>query len=392
MKEWQKLLLFVSIFLAAYLIPFGNPAVEVATLEAFKMLGEYAREHVLFCLIPAFFIAGAIANFVSQGAVLKYFGPQANKLMSYSVASVSGTVLAVCSCTVLPLFAGIYKRGAGIGPAVAFLYSGPAINVLAIILTARILGWELGLARAVGAIIFAIVIGLIMSLIYGKEEAKNEALGFEEGFEEESGRSGTKNLLYFATLVLILIFAAWAKPQSGEGIWYTIYQMHWPITFVLLAILAYMLIRWFQKDELKQWVDSSWDFAKLILPLLFIGVLAAGFLMGRPGTNGGIIPAEWISSLVGGNSIQANLIASVVGSLMYFATLTEVPIIQGLLGAGMGKGPALALLLAGPALSLPNMLVIKSVLGTKKTLTYIFLVVFMSTAAGYLFGNLLLGS
>ncbi|KUO58285.1 MAG: permease [Gracilibacter sp. BRH_c7a] len=389
MKEWQKLLLFVSVFLAAYLIPFGNPAVEVATLEAFKMLGEYAREHVLFCLIPAFFIAGAIANFVSQGAVLRYFGPQANKLMSYSVASVSGTVLAVCSCTVLPLFAGIYRRGAGIGPAVAFLYSGPAINVLAIILTARILGWELGLARAVGAIIFAVVIGLIMSLIYGKEESKNEALGFEEGFEEESGRSGTRNFLYFSTLVLILIFAAWAKPQTAEGFWYTVYQMHWPITFVLLAILAYMLIRWFQKDELKQWVDSSWDFAKLILPLLFIGVLAAGFLMGRPGTNGGIIPAEWISSLVGGNSIQANLIASFVGSLMYFATLTEVPIIQGLLGAGMGKGPALALLLAGPALSLPNMLVIKSVLGTKKTLTYIILVVFMSTVAGYMFGNMI---
>lgn len=392
MKEWQKLLLFVSVFLAAYLIPFGNPAVEVATLEAFKMLGEYAREHVLFCLIPAFFIAGAIANFVSQGAVLKYFGPQANKLLSYSVASVSGTVLAVCSCTVLPLFAGIYRRGAGIGPAVAFLYSGPAINVLAIILTARILGWELGLARAVGAIVFAVLIGLLMALIYGKEDAGQEALGFEQGFEEEPGRNGTKTLLYFAILVLILIFAAWAKPQTEEGFWYTVYQVHWPMTFLLLGLLAYMLICWFQKDELKQWIDSSWDFAKLILPLLFIGVLAAGFLMGRPGTNGGIIPAEWISSLVGGNSIQANLIASVVGSLMYFATLTEVPIIQGLLGAGMGKGPALALLLAGPALSLPNMLVIKSVLGTKKTLTYIILVVVMSTAAGYLFGNLLLGS
>lgn len=390
MKEWQKLLLFVSVFLAAYLIPFGNPAVEVATLEAFKMLGEYAREHVLFCLIPAFFIAGAIANFISQGAVLKYFGSGAKKWLSYSVASVSGTVLAVCSCTVLPLFAGIYRRGAGIGPAVAFLYSGPAINVLAIILTARILGWELGVARAIGAVVFAIVIGLLMSLIYGKEDAEKEALGFDQGLEEESSRSGTKTILYFATLVLILIFAAWAKPETQEGFWYAVYQVQWPITFILLGILAFMLVRWFQKDELKQWVDSSWDFAKLILPLLFVGVLAAGFLMGRPGTDGGIIPAEWISSLVGGNSIQANLIASVVGSLMYFATLTEVPIIQGLLGAGMGKGPALALLLAGPALSLPNMLVIKSVLGTKKTLTYIILVVMMSTAAGFVFGSLIL--
>lgn len=388
MKESHKLFLFVSIFLAVYFIPFGNPKVEAAILEAFKMLGEYAREHVLFCLIPAFFIAGAIAVFVSQGAVLKYFGSKASKLLSYSVASVSGTVLAVCSCTVLPLFAGIYRRGAGIGPAVTFLYAGPAVNVLAIILTARILGWELGLARAVGAVVFAIVIGLIMALIYGKEDAENEGIGFDQGLEEESSRSGTKTLLYFTTLVFILIFAAWAKPQSETGFWYMIYQVHWPITFVLLAFLAYMLIRWFQKDELRLWVDSSWDFAKMILPLLFIGVLAAGFLMGRPGTNGGIIPAEWISNLVGGNSIQANLIAAVVGSLMYFATLTEVPIIQGLLGAGMGKGPALALLLAGPALSLPNMLVIKSVLGTRKTLTYIILVVVMSAGAGFVFGNI----
>jgi len=387
MKEWQKFSLYVGVFLAAYLVPFSNPAVETAILESFKMLGDYAREHVLFCLVPAFFIAGAIAIFVSQGAVLKYFGPQAKKWVSYSVASVSGTVLAVCSCTVLPLFAGIYKRGAGIGPAVAFLYSGPAINVLAIILTARILGWELGVARAAGAVGFAVVIGLIMSLIYGKEDAGKAALGLESGFEDETGRSGLKTIFYFATLVLILIFAAWAKPQTQEGFWYSVYQMHWPITFVLLVILAYMLIRWFTKDEVKEWVNSSWDFAKLILPLLFAGVLVAGFLMGRPGTNGGIIPAAWISSLVGGNSLPANLIASVVGAFMYFATLTEVPIIQGLLGAGMGKGPALALLLAGPALSLPNMLVIKSIMGTKKTITYVSLVIVMATATGYLFGS-----
>jgi uncharacterized membrane protein YraQ (UPF0718 family) len=386
MKEWQKLSLYIGVFLAAYLIPFSNPAVETAILEAFKMLGEYAREHVLFCLVPAFFIAGAIAIFVSQGAVLKYFGPQAKKWVSYSVASVSGTVLAVCSCTILPLFAGIYKRGAGIGPAVAFLYSGPAINVLAIILTARILGWELGLARAVGAVLFAVLIGLIMAFIYGKEDAGKEAAGFEQGFGDEPGRSGLKTFLYFATLVLILIFAAWAKPQNQEGFWYTVYQLHWPLTLVLLAVLAYMLLRWFRKDELKQWVDSSWDFAKLILPLLFIGVLAAGFLMGRPGTNGGIIPAEWITSWVGGNSLRSNLVASVVGAFMYFATLTEVPIIQGLVGAGMGKGPALALLLAGPALSLPNMLVIKSIMGTKKTVTFVALVIVMATISGYIFG------
>jgi hypothetical protein len=225
-----------------------------------------------------------------------------------------------------------------------------------------------------------------MAFIYGKEDAGKEAAGFEQGFGDEPGRSGLKTILYFATLVLILIFAAWAKPQNQEGFWYTVYQLHWPLTLVLLAVLAYMLLRWFRKDELKQWVDSSWDFAKLILPLLFIGVLAAGFLMGRPGTNGGIIPAEWITSWVGGNSLRSNLVASVVGAFMYFATLTEVPIIQGLVGAGMGKGPALALLLAGPALSLPNMLVIKSIMGTKKTVTFVALVIVMATISGYIFG------
>lgn len=388
MKEWQKFVLYLSVFLAAYLIPFSNPAIEVAILESFKMLGDYAREHVLFCLIPALFIAGAIAIFVSQNAVLKYFGSNAKKWLSYSVASVSGTVLAVCSCTVLPLFAGIYSRGAGIGPAIAFLYSGPAINVLAIILTARILGWELGLARAVGAVVFAVIIGLIMSLIYGKEETQREGLDFGDS-EEEEKRTGWQNLLYFANLVFILVFAAWAKPQSPEGFWYAVYQIHWPITFILLAILGYMVLKWFDRDELRQWVDSTWGFAQKILPLLFAGVLVAGFLMGRPNTDGGIIPAAWISSLVGGNSLGANFIASVVGAFMYFATLTEVPIIQGLMGAGMGKGPVLALLLAGPALSLPNMLVIRSVIGTKKTITYVLLVIIMATISGVIFGSII---
>jgi len=389
MKEWQKFLLYVGTFLAAYLVPFSNPKVEAALLESFKMLGDYAREHVLFCLVPAFFIAGAIAIFVSQNAVLKYFGSQAKKWLSYSVASVSGTVLAVCSCTVLPLFAGLYTRGAGIGPATAFLYSGPAINVLAIILTGRVLGWELGLARAIGAVVFAIIIGLIMALIYGKEDADREGMDFTAAGEETESRSGWQNLVYFLNLVLILIFAAWAKPQSPDGFWYAIYQVHWPITILLLAILAVMLWRWFTQDEMKDWVGESWDFAKKILPLLFAGVLAAGFLMGRPGTEAGIIPAEWISTLVGGNSLMANFVASIIGAFMYFATLTEVPILQGLLGAGMGKGPALALLLAGPALSLPNMLVIRSVMGTQKTLTYVVLVVIMATVSGMVFGNIL---
>ncbi|WP_366924594.1 permease [Metallumcola ferriviriculae] len=388
MKEWQKFLLYLSVFLAAYLVPFGNPKIQAALLESFAMLGDYAREHVLFCLIPAFFIAGAISLFVSQQAVLKYFGSQAKKWVSYSVASVSGTILAVCSCTVLPLFAGIYMRGAGIGPATAFLYSGPAINVLAIILTGRILGWQLGLARAVGAVVFAVIIGLTMTAIYGKEDQSRERADFTAATSEEEKRSGWQNLMYFANLVLILIFAAWAKPQSPEGFWYAVYRVHWPVTIGLLLILGYMLWRWFGKAERTGWVMESWDYAKKILPLLLVGVLAAGFLMGRPGTEAGIIPSNWISTAVGGNSLAANLFASIVGAFMYFATLTEVPILQGLLGAGMGQGPALALLLAGPALSLPNMLVIRSVLGTKKTLTYIALVVIMASVSGMIFGSI----
>lgn len=385
MKEIKRLLIYVAVFLTIYFTPFGDQRVSGAILEAFYMLNEYAREHVLFCLVPAFFIAGAISIFVSQDAVLKYFGSQAKKWISYTVASVSGAVLAVCSCTVLPLFAGIYMRGAGIGPAVAFLYSGPAINVLAIILTARILGWQFGLARALGAVIFAVVIGLIMAFLYGKEDESRNAAGFE-GVEVAESRNGWQNLLYLANLVFILIFAAWAKPQAEEGFWYAVYNVHWPITIILLTILAIMLWRWFKKNEIREWVESSWDFAQKILPLLFAGVLVAGFLMGRPGTEAGIIPSHYISAYLGGNSLFANFAASLAGALMYFATLTEVPILQGLLGAGMGKGPALALLLAGPALSLPNMLVIRSVLGTKKTLTFVSLVVIMATITGMIFG------
>ncbi|HDP99041.1 MAG TPA: permease [bacterium] len=389
MKDRTKLAIIIAVFLAAYYIPFSKINVQKAFLEAFFMLQEYAREHVLFCLVPAFFIAGAIAVFVNQAAVMKYFGAQAKKILSYSVASVSGTILAVCSCTVLPLFAGIYKRGAGIGPATAFLYSGPAINVLAIILTARVLGPELGIARAVGAIIFSVVIGLAMAFIYRKQETqRNEkAINFGAG-AEETMRPLWKNGLYFLTLVLILIFAAWGKPEQPVGFWNFIFQIKWYFTIVLLGLLGWQLWRWFKKYELQEWVSQTWFFAWQILPLLFAGVLVAGFLMGRPNTNAGIIPAEWIQTALGGNSLGANLLASVAGALMYFATLTEVPILQGLLGAGMGKGPALALLLAGPALSLPNMLVIRSVIGTKKTMTFVVFVVIMATLSGMVFGGI----
>lgn len=325
---------------------------------------EYLSAHVLTCLVPAFFIAGAIAVFISQGAVLRYFGPKARKVLSYSVASVSGTILAVCSCTVLPLFGGIYKRGAGIGPAIAFLYSGPAINVLAIVYTARLLGYDLGIARIVGALTFAAGIGLIMSFIYRKEESLKDATAFDALLSDSEGKSLLQQGIFFATLVGILVFAA---------------SQNWIVTGVLLVVLAVILWRWFSRSELGQWMRETLHFVRLIVPWLLGGVFVAGIITT-------FMPESVVATYVGGNSLLANFGASLFGSLMYFATLTEVPIIRAFTDLGMGKGPSLALLLAGPALSLPNMLVIRSIMGTKKTLTYITLVVVFATISGYIFG------
>lgn len=325
---------------------------------------EYLSAHVLTCLVPAFFIAGAIAVFVSQGAVLRYFGPKARKVLSYSVASVSGTILAVCSCTVLPLFGGIYKRGAGIGPAIAFLYSGPAINVLAIVYTARLLGYDLGIARIVGALTFAAGIGLIMSFIYRKEESLKDATAFDALLSDSEGKSLLQQGIFFATLVGILVFAA---------------SQNWIVMGVLLVVLAVILWRWFSRSELGQWMRETLHFVRLIVPWLLGGVFVAGIITT-------FVPESVVATYVGGNSLLANFGASLFGSLMYFATLTEVPIIRAFTDLGMGKGPSLALLLAGPALSLPNMLVIRSIMGTRKTLTYITLVVVFATISGYIFG------
>ncbi len=386
MKNRFSIALIVSVFLAAYYVPWGSPAISRSLVEAFLMLQEYAREHVLTCLIPAFFIAGAISVFISRTSVLRYFGAAANKVLSYSVASVSGAVLAVCSCTVLPLFAGIYTRGAGIGPATAFLYSGPAINVLAIVLTARILGWQIGLARALGAILFAVITGLLMAFFFRKEDRERTGGNIYLPDEEEKGRSLLQDSLFMLNLVLILIFAAFARPAEGaNGIWHALFSTKWFVTAGLLIMLFILLKKWFTGEERISWIDSTWGFMKQILPLLFAGVLVAGFMLGRPG-HPALIPDKYVAGLLGGNSLWANLFAAVSGALMYFATLTEVPILQGLIGAGMGKGPALSLLLAGPALSLPNMLVIGSVMGVKKTVTFSVIIVVLSTMAGMFYG------
>ncbi|MBU0570593.1 MAG: permease [Candidatus Omnitrophica bacterium] len=387
MKESKKFLFIIAVFLGCFylpikLIPFRNPV-----FEALALVRWYAREHVLLCLLPAFFIAGAVSVFISQASVIKYFGTKANKALAYGVASVSGTILAVCSCTVLPLFSGIYKRGAGLGPATTFLYSGPAINVLAIILTARVLGWKLGLARAVGAVLFSIAIGILMHLIFLKEERARHVDGDLQFSEDNNERPLWKTALYFASMVGVLVFANLPQPTGQDtAFWTFVFNSKWIITGIFLTALMMMSVRWFSKSDRKSWVNASWDFAKQILPLLLAGVVIAGLLLGRPGHEG-FIPSAIINNVVGGNSFSANFFASIAGAFMYFATLTEIPILQGLIGSGMGNGPALALLLAGPALSLPNMLVIRSVIGTKKTVVYVSLVVVMATMSGVLFGT-----
>lgn len=425
-KEFSILLYMAGTFAAFYFLPLGVPRFDGAVTEALALTKWYAREHVILCLLPAFWIAGAIGAFVSQQSVMRYFGPNAPKVTSYGVASVSGTILAVCSCTVLPLFSGIYRMGAGLGPATAFLYSGPAINVLAIILTAKILGMPLGIARALGAIVFSLVIGVAMHWLFRHEE-KAKAIKMAELPEEAPRRPLWQTGVFFGLMVAILVFANWSKSTETEGFFATVYAFKWPLTATFAGVFGVVLWKWFslsplrlsltalavasaalllpseptlavllgvaglawatagQEGEAGEWFNQSWDNAKQIFPLLIGGVLVAGLFLGRPGHEG-LIPNDWIADLVGGNSLGANAFSAVAGALMYFATLTEVPILQGLIGSGMGQGPALALLLAGPALSLPSMIVINSVLGPKKTAAYVALVVILSTLVGWAYG------
>ncbi len=385
MSEKQKLLLLVGAFLFAYWLPMDHPRVQGAVVEGFAMLGDYAREHVLLCLVPALFIAGAVSVFVRQDAVMRYLGAGAPKPMAYGVASVSGAILAVCSCTVLPLFAGIFKRGAGLGPAVAFLYSGPGINILAIAMTARVLGPDLGVARAVGAISFSLIAGLLMAMIFRSSEEKRQEV-FADAEVGELPRQLWQEIVYFGAMIGFLIFANWAKPMGDMGFAMSVYQVKWWLSGGFLALTLYTSFAWFSTEERKEWLESTWTFTKQIIPLLLGGVLLAGFLLGRPGLDAGIIPDHYIADLVGGNSLGANFFAAISGAFMYFATLTEVPILQGLIGSGMGKGPALSLLLAGPALSLPSMIVLRQIMGTKMMVTYVCIVVVLSTFVGYVFG------
>ncbi|OGV64905.1 MAG: permease [Lentisphaerae bacterium RIFOXYA12_FULL_48_11] len=430
MKDFKKFAWLVGIFLVAYFIPLGNSKVSNAILEAFRLLQWYAVNHTLACVVPAMFIAGAISTFLSQASVMRYLGPKSNRFMAYSVASVSGMVLAVCSCSVLPMFAGIYAMGAGLGPASAFLYSGPAINVMAIFLSARVLGTDIGITRAVGAIVFAFIIGLIMAVIFKRSEQKRMEIAMQNPEPPPSPRPLWKTSLYFLCLILFLVFSDWYNTNDVtitakdgtvieanirystqdtidiqkyeadgklspdvlrfnradlkdvkpvQNLTMTIHGMKWYLAGAMGLALLVMVWRWFSRDEVKEWMQATWDFGLMIVPLLFGGVFLTGFI-------GALMPEKYVAAFVGGNGLLSNFVASFAGMLWYFATLTEIPIVEMLMRLGMGKGPALALLLAGPALSLPSILVINKIIGWRKTFMFCLLAVGMSTLVGYVFG------
>jgi hypothetical protein len=454
-REMKILAAFVAIFLVAYFLPLATPQFQEGTnptnakvtkaiVEAFVLLQWYARNHTLACVVPALFIAGAITTFLSKEGVLKHLGPKANKAEAYSVASVSGTVLAVCSCSVLPMFAGIYRIGAGLGPAACFLYAGPAINVLAVFLTARVLGFELGVARVIGAVVFGVIVGLIMALLFRKSEEKRTEATMAMPDPPAAKRPLWQSASLLAAMIAFLVFSDWFNPgdkhvelasgtkfeatlqyetlseydlrlkepwqerrhnspevvidhQPGEVVriekaaiasiedvdtWVTrIHHNRWYLAGAMGVLVVLLSFSWLNKAEFMEWMGNTWTFSKLLIPLLFGGVFVVGFL-------GALLPEKQVAALVGDNSLMSNLVASVVGCLFYFATLTEIPILEALMNSGMASGPALALLLAGPALSIPSILVIRSILGNTKTLAFCLLVVVMATVAGMGYGAL----
>jgi len=436
-KQLKTFVAFVVVFLVAYFLPLANPRVEAAIVEAFKLLQWYARNHTLACVIPAIFIAGGIITFLSPASVMRYLGPNSNQPIAYTVAAVSGTILAVCSCSVLPMFAGIWKMGAGLGPASAFLYSGPAINILAIVLTARVLGFDIGLWRALGAIAFAFLVGLGMAAIFRRGEQKKAKAATLMPVPPNTGRRGWQSGLLLACMIGFLIFSDWFNPgdaiveradgtairgvvlqemrdevmiqvqestgtiRAGDRLtlpkaeikgvvearsWVMgVFHVRWWLAGLCAALVALMTWRWVEHDEFKQWMYNTWEFAKLLIPLLFGGVFVVGFISA-------LLPDKQIGQLVGDNTLTANFVASLVGALFYFATLTEVPITQALMEHGMAKGPALALLLAGPSLSLPNMIVLIKVMGVKKTAAFCGLIVVAATTVGMIYGSVQSGA
>lgn len=431
-RELKIFAALVAIFIVAYALPLSNLKIQEAIQESFRLLQWYARNHTLACVMPALFIAGAIITFLSQSSVMRYLGPGANKPLAYAVASVAGCVLAVCSCSVLPMFAGIYNLGAGLGPATAFLYSGPGINILAIFLSARVLGFSIGAGRFIGAITFSVIIGLLMAVVFRKGERAKAQAAMQMPEPEKPRRHIGKTAIFLACMILFLVFSDWYNPgnvtvkttdgqkfkavvihetkdmirfqleedyvenktgdkielqkteisdMQGQKTW--VIQLHhirWYLAGLCGLAVLIMAWRWFEQDEIRQWTHNTWEFTKLLVPLLYGGVFIVGFVSM-------LLPEKQVAQWVGDNSLRSNLVASMIGAFWYFATLTEIPITQALMKLGMHKGPVLALLLAGPALSLPNILVIRKVMGTLKTVVFVLLVIVMATISGILFGT-----
>ena len=343
-------------------------------------LVDYLSAHVLTCLIPAFFIAGAMNALLNKDSITKYLGEKSPAYKAYPVAVVGGLLLAVCSCTILPLFAGIKKKGAGIGPAIAFLYTAPATNILAVVFTWSVIGADFAIARIVLSITFAIMIGLIISKLFAETSAEAPApiaCACGPAPAVESGKGQKHVILFIGTLVAILFVGTWAVFMENKlaGI---------PLRFIVLPLLIILIVaealKWFSRDEQRAWLEETWSFMKKIFPLLFIGIFAAGVISA-------LLPKDFLGLYLGSNTVSANLIAVLFGTFMYFPTLVEVPMAKMFLDLGMAKGPLLAYVLADPVISLPSILVVRKFMGTKQTIAYVLLIVFFCTLAGLIYGS-----
>jgi uncharacterized membrane protein YraQ (UPF0718 family) len=430
-------------------------------------LADYLSLHVLLCLIPAFFIAGAMMVFIPKEAIVKYMGKDSKRIIAYPVAAISGLLLAVCSCTVLPLFAGIKKKGAGLGPAMTFLFSAPAINILAITYTGVLIGMDIAIARALIALGFSILIGLLMEFIFREKNKETEEESTENNNEEkleeteikERNKINTKIVLQSILVILLITTGVliaflnrnylldWGinnPPLIQTIIWgigvflfvaciffinnrslnlfvgliyllftgtsqinfftsgssndttqikYTIEYLKSEafridlanmgikavLSLVVAAVILWYVLKTFDKEDIKEWMNETWSFVKMIFPYLILGVFIAGIL-------GELIPENFIQNLVGENTVVANIIGVLFGVIAYFPTLMEVPIARMFLDLGMSRGVLLAYLLADPELSIQSILVTRKFIGDKKNLVYVLLVIIFTVIAGLLFG------
>ena len=341
----------------------------LAGLEALK---DYIALHVVTCLIPAFLLAGAMVTFISRETIIRYLGTAARKVTSFGLASVSSFFVAACSCTVIPVSSGIYYGGAGIGPAFIILWVAPAANILALIYTGAILGGQMVAVRIAAALVMAFVVGTVMSMAFLHEESTRASSFVANPGERIMSRKDV--------ILILLIVADLLAPnyliRSGPYL-HKVYV--WAAGMVVIAIYTY-----FTKsgEEILAWLKETWWFVRIILPLLLLGVFIVGVV-------GAILPERWIQNWLGGSGIEASFLATMIGAISYFATMTEAPFVDKLMSLGMGKGPALALLLTGPGLSLPNWLAIGRVFGVKKAVVYVITIIILGTFVGWFAGNVI---